>query len=116
MKLDILELKPLLGIELDDKSQDTVLNFMLGNIEETILNYCNLSTLPQGLKFTAYRMAVDLYRNEQLGAGETEKPVSSLSEGDTSVGFSSSIYETSFTDSLLKRYDRQLSRYRRILW
>ena len=111
-----MELKPLLGIELDDKSQDTVLNFMLGNIEETILNYCNLKTLPQGLKFTTYRMAVDLCRNEQLGVNETEKPVSSLSEGDTSVGFSSSIYETSFTDSLLKRYDKQLSRYRRLLW
>lgn len=117
--MDILDLntfKSLLGLTVEDTSKDSVLKFILSNVQEIILNYCHIEELPSGLTFTAYRMAVDLYRNEQLGAGETEKPVSSLSEGDTSVGFSSSIYETSFTDSLLKRYDRQLSRYRRILW
>ena len=116
MKLDIERLKPLLGIDELDREQDVMLSFILGNVEETVLNYCNLKTLPDGLKYTIYRMAVDLYRNEQLGKMETEKPVSSLSEGDTSVGFGGSIYESSFADSLLKRYEKQLARYRRLIW
>lgn len=116
MKLDINTFKPLIGIKVADTEKDAILSFLLANVEETILNYCNLKSLPDGLTFTAYRMAVDLYRNEQVGLGDTVKPVSSLSEGDLSVGFSGSIYETSFTQSLLKSYEKQLNRYRRLIW
>ena len=109
-------LKDLLGIALSDTSQDTVLQFLLGNVEEIILNYCNVAKLPEGLRHTAYRMAVDMYRNEQMGSAGTQKPVSSISEGDTSVSFSGSLYETSYTDSLLKKYEKQLNRFRRLIW
>lgn len=116
MKLDVEQVKPLLGIAHEDREQDALLSFILGNVEETVRNYCNLKALPDGLTYTAYRMAIDLYRNEQLGQTETEKPVASLSEGDTSVGFGGSMYESSFTSSLLKRYEKQLARYRRLIW
>lgn len=116
MKLDVDTLKPLIGISVSDTSKDTVLMFLLANVEETILNYCNLKELPDGLLFAAYRMAVDLYRNEQIGSEEAGKSVSSISEGDTSVSFNGSSYESGFAGSLLKRYDKQLTRYRRLLW
>ena len=116
MKLEVDKLKPLLGITSDDTTEDTVLLFLLENVNEIILNYCNLKTLPDGLQFTAYRMAIDLYRNESLGKQEADKPVSSISEGDTSVSFSGSLYESSFTDSLLKKYEQQLAKYRRLEW
>lgn len=109
-------LKGLLGIASSDTSQDAVLQFLLGNVEEIILNHCNVTKMPAGLQHTAYRMAVDLYRNEQMGSAGTQKPVSSISEGDTSVSFSGSLYETSYTDSLLKKYEQQLNRFRRLVW
>lgn len=116
MKLDIFKLKPLLGIAIDDMEQDSRLEFTLMNVEEIICNYCNVSTLPDGLLNTAYRMAMDLYRNEQIGSNATENQVSSIEEGDTKVAFSSSPYDSSFADSLLKNYTAQLNRYRRMTW
>ena len=109
-------LKRLLGIEASDTSQDVVIQFLLENVDEIIRNYCNVDKIPDGLRYTAYRMAVDMYRNEQLGSTGTQKPVSSISEGDTSVSFSGSLYETSYTDSLLKKYEKQLIRFRRLVW
>lgn len=116
MELEVNTFKPLVGIKVADTEQDEVIAFLLANVEEIILNYCNLAKLPAGLKFTAYRMAMDLYRNEQVGAASTENPISSLSEGDLSIGFNGSIYEASFTQSLLKGYEKQLNRYRRLIW
>ena len=116
MKLDIQKLKPLLGISVGDTEKDHLLEFTLGNVTEIILNYCNIKELPKGLEYTAYRMAADLYHNEQLGCDSIERPVSSMSEGDLSISFSGTVYEASYTDSLLKNYGKQLGRYRRMLW
>lgn len=116
MTLETNVLKGLLGIEPSDSSQDAVISFMLENVEEIIRNHCNVTKIPDGLRYTAYRMAVDMYRNEQLGNAESQKPVSSISEGDTSVSFSGSQYEVSYTDSLLKKYEKQLNRFRRLVW
>lgn len=116
MELEVLKLKPLLGIALDDKEQDFALNFLLDNVKETILNYCNLKTLPTGLENTAYRMAIDTYRNEQVGKSEMDNRVSSIEEGDTKVSFNSNNFDSTYTSSLLKNYQYQLNRYRRIAW
>lgn len=116
MKLDIEKLKPLLGISKSEIRDDALLAFLLSNVEEVILNYCNLRALPDGLENTAYRMAMDLYRNEQIGSSAAENQVSSIEEGDTKVAFSSSPYDSSFADSLLKNYTVQLNRYRRMAW
>lgn len=116
MELEVLKLKPLLGIALDNKEQDFALNFLLANVKETILNYCNLKTLPAGLENTAYRMAIDTYRNEQIGKGEMDNRVASIKEGDTTVSFSGSNFDSTYTSSLLKNYQYQLNKYRRIAW
>lgn len=116
MELDIFKLKPLLGIDVDDTEKDDLLEFVLGNVKEVILNYCNLKKLPSGLEYTAYRMAAELYNSEQLGSTSPERPVSSMSEGDLSISFAGSMYESGYTDSLLKNYTKQLARYRRVDW
>ena len=63
--------------------------------------------------------------NENLGYGAShnlamqeaiESGVSSISEGGATVSFKSSNYDTSFTSSLLKNYERQLMEYRRLKW
>lgn len=117
MGLDLLKFKPLIGIEVTDTSADASLSFILEDVENIILNYCNLQTLPKGLETTAYRMAMDIYRNENVGSADYAAPVSSLSEGDTSVSYSGSAYaDSGYRDSLLKNYSLQLNNFRRLKW
>mgnify|MGYP002553461993 CR=1 FL=1 len=108
------KLKLLLGIV--DENQDVLLQFVLDDVMETILAYCNIEELPQGLEMTAYRMAMDLYRNENLGAEESAPgSISSLTEGDTSTSFNSYVSE-GYKDTLLKSYEKVLNRYRRVVF
>ena len=86
--------------------------------EEIILNYCNISQIPKGLEKTAYRMAMDLYRNEQPGTvkGSASGSVSSIEEGDTTVSFNTNSYDEAYAASLLKVYSKSLNRYRKVAW
>ena len=86
MTLSLDKFKQLLGII--DAAQETALQFILDDVTETILNYCNLNELPQGLENTAYRMAIDIYRAEGIGTSEAPAgEVASIKEGDTTVAF-----------------------------
>lgn len=112
MELDIL--KSLLGIPLEDRSRDIPLQFVMDDVQETILNYCNLDKLPPGLANTAYRMAVDLYRNDSPGDAGTPVRVSSISEGNTSTSFTSA--SAALDGGILKDYKGKMNRYRKLGW
>lgn len=118
MGLELLKFKPLLGIEAADNREDALLSFILEDVEQTIINYCNLKSLPKGLEITAYRMALDLYRNENFGYKEYGGgAVTSLHEGDVSVGYNGSAYaDSSYKDTVLKNYEAQLNNFRRLKW
>lgn len=116
MIMELERLKVLLGISVEDNSQDIPLQFILDDVQETIFNYCNIKELPEGLTNTAYRMAIDLYRNENIGSAENAVgPISSLSEGDTSTSFSKYV-DDNFKDTILKNYRKILNRYRRVVF
>ena len=87
--MELGKLKALLGVPEADTSQDVSLQFILDDVRETIINYCNINELPSGLINTAYRMAVDLYRYGRPGAAEAPVKVSSITEGNTSTSFAS---------------------------
>lgn len=109
------KLKGLLGIDLLDISKDVSLQFALEDVEETIKGYCHIDEIPIGLNTTVIRMAMELYRNENLGdEGIALGSISSISEGDTSTSFRSSASE--FKDSLLKDYKSRLNKYRKLVW
>jgi len=110
--MELSKLKTLLGIPEENKDQDIPLQFVLDDVEETILNYCNIKQLPSGLVNTAYRMAVDLYRGEKPGDISAPFQVTSIKEGDTSTGFASAA--DALKGGILKNYRIQLNRYRRI--
>ncbi|MFR1378844.1 MAG: phage head-tail connector protein [Clostridium neonatale] len=111
--MELETLKALLGIT--DNTKDTLLQFTISDVEETIKNFCNIDKVPEGLFNTGYRMCLDLYRNENLGSEEGALgSISSISEGDTSTSFRSNIAE--FKDSLLKNYQAQLIKYRKLVW
>ncbi len=115
MVLDINKFKKILGISTADTDKDFSLEFIIDDITETILNYCNIKKLPSGLEHTAYRMAIDLYRNENIGDEDSTAAVSSIEEGDTTVQFRKCVDEN-FKNTLLKNYTIQLNKYRRISW
>jgi hypothetical protein len=109
------KLKKLLGIPLDNDSKDFLLQFTLEDIEQMIKGHCNIREVPKELNNTILKMAVDLYRNENLGEEESSLgSVSSISEGDTTVSYKSSSNE--FKDTLIKDYKTQLNRYRKLVW
>ena len=112
MELD--KLKELLGIE--GRTEDAVLKFITADVEETIKNYCNIEEVQEGLLNTSYRMAMDLYRNENVGHEESALgSVSSISEGDTSTSFRQ-YADDNFKDTVLKNYKPQLNRYRKVVF
>lgn len=113
--MELNKLKQLLGIEETDIEKDVVLEFIIEDIKETILNYCHLEDIPKGLINTSYRMAVELYKNENLGDESVALgSISSISEGDASTSFRSNASE--FKESVLKNYKVQLNKYRRLTW
>ena len=107
--MDLMKLKALLGIPEGDTTQNIALQFLM-----TIRNYCNLKAVPAGLTSTSYRMAIDLYRYERPGDGEAPARVSSISEGDTSTSFTSAA--DALSGGILKDYQGQLNRYRKLGW
>jgi hypothetical protein len=108
------KLKGLLGIPEGDTSQDLSLEFIIDDVTETILNYCNLEELPAGLTNTAYRMVMDIYRYDRPGDSSAPVTVASISEGDTSTSFTSAA--DALNGGLLKDYQGQLNRYRKLRW
>ncbi|AUA23313.1 TPA: phage head-tail connector protein [Clostridioides difficile] len=113
--MEVERLKKLLGFSREDDSKDTILEFILEDVEEMVKNYCNVPTIPEQLNSTILRMAIDMYKNESLGSEDIALgSISSISEGDTSVSYRSSASE--FKESLLKDYKSQLNRYRKLRW
>lgn len=112
--MELAKLKGLLGIPAEEASKDFALSFVLDEVEETILNYCNLEELPAGLVNTAYRMAIDLYRYEQPGSSDMPLTITTISEGDISTSFSNAA--DSLHGGVLKDYQGQLNRYRKLRW
>ncbi|WP_270943109.1 hypothetical protein [Romboutsia lituseburensis] len=109
------KLKSLLGIEESNKEKDSSIQFCLEDAYEVISNYCNTDGVAEGLYNTLFRIAIDLYRHENIGSEESSLgSVSSISEGDTSVSYRSSNSE--FKESLLKDYKKQLNRYRKLVF
>lgn len=112
--MELGKLKSLLGIPENETSRDVPLQFVMDDVQETILNYCYITELPEGLTNTAYRMAMDLYRGEKPGGMDAPVRVSSIKEGDTSTSFGSAA--DALKGGILKDYKAQLNAYRKLRW
>lgn len=105
-------------------------------VDETayvIKNYCNISDIPDGLKYTWANMAEDLarYRAARDKADSGTLPaasadnVSELRIGDTTIKLGGNARESSSkelkahtvdADSLIMNYQSQLNKFRRMVW
>lgn len=112
--MELAKLKRLLGVE--DDTKDAILEFIIDDVQEIIKNYCNVPEVPEGLLNTAYRMAIDLYRNENIGHEEGAiGSVSSITTGDTSTSFRQYV-DNDFKATMLKNYVPALNRYRKLVF
>ena len=106
-------LKELIGEQSTESS--FLFEFIVDKVEETVCNYCNIDTVPEGLKTTLLSMCIDIYRTENYGSKEQNSTIKSTSEGDVSV-----VFETGYSSNpaavFLKNYQAQLNRYRKVGW
>lgn len=113
-RLTVETLSTLLGIAEPDATVQTRLEFALEDVKDTVKNYCHIDRIPEGLETTVLRMAVDLYRNEQLGSADIPQTVASVSMGDTSTSFSTANSNSADGSALIKKYKASLNRYRKV--
>ena len=113
--MNLEKIKMLLGISAENTSEDAALCFILDDVRETILNYCNIEELPKELENIVLSMCVDKHRAESLGSEAAQGSVKSLSEGDVSVSYGSA-YSVSENPAMefLKGYRDQLDRFRKL--
>lgn len=122
-----------LGILFDGMHVDDIAR----EVEQTILNYCNICKVPYALRYVWANMIVDYLRweaeikkketsDENPGDSNAATIVSSIRTGDTVVQFvndSNSIgYATSYAhnmagvlDAFIMNYRDQLNKYRRLV-
>lgn len=134
---DIVKVK--LGV---DTPSEPLLKTTVDEIEQTILNYCNINEIPKELTYTFANMVVDLFRYEDEfikattvsveGGEEEAEPdvntgnINSIRVGDTTITFGSgsdtSIYNKNLRshqanlDTVVLDYESQLKKFRRLVW
>lgn len=105
--------KVLLGI--GGEEFDAVLPVYISMVKQSILNYCNISELPEELNYTLCQMTADTYRDVTAGQsnGEIKGNVSSVSEDGRSVSFGSGAdLKTAITDRITRT--TELNRFKRL--
>jgi hypothetical protein len=125
-----------------DTPSEPLLKITVDEIEQTILNYCNINEIPKELTYTFANMVVDLFRYEDEfikattvsveGEEEEAEPdvntgnINSIRVGDTTITFGSgsdtSIYHKNLRshqanlDTVVLDYESQLKKFRRLVW
>lgn len=128
--MDILqEVKLRLGLKNDD-TKDNILTSYINQIEVKIKNYCNRTTIPEGLLYVWVAMVIDLYNvvhsnilSSPIGTnGSGNKEVEEVSRGDVTIKYSNNVenlknyFEAAdkFLDKVVVNYSRELNRYRKV--
>ena len=107
--LEILNIvKMLLGIK--GCSKNEILELYINIVTQKILNYCNISELPEELKYEAAQMVVEAYQRATDDTGTTGK-VSSITEAGRSVSFDSSSASMAAETAISERRT-QLNRFK----
>ncbi len=112
-----------LRLQLNDDTLQPLIDTYIDEIGQRIMNYCGISIIPEGLKYTWVSMVIDAIRidlpniseiNDTVGGGENVKI------GDTSVSPASSSgvsnVSKSCIDKVVLNYSIDLNRFRNLRW
>lgn len=101
-----------------------LINYIIGKVENTVKNECNIDAIPDGLHQTAVDMACGEFLSAKKGSGQlndfdVEAAVKQVKEGDTTVTYA--VADGVFSlDGLINRLmnhgKSQFATYRRFLW
>lgn len=131
---DIIKAK--LGI---DTPSETLLNYNVDEIEQTIKNYCNLDYVPKELTYTFVNMVCDLntydsqvvqdntpFEDGNEGISISPSGVNSVRVGNTTISFGSGSDTSTRNralrshqanlDQLILDYKSQLNKFRKMVW
>ncbi|PHV72180.1 hypothetical protein CS063_01515 [Sporanaerobium hydrogeniformans] len=100
-------------------SQDEPLvTFTVGMVTDEVLNYCNLTSIPERLENVVAMMCFDVIKQSGLSLSEDkEDHVKSIREGDTTIQYVSTtemIVERIKNPSFMFNYTAQLNTFRRL--
>lgn len=105
IKKTVIEVLKPFGVEIAE--DDFTLLFLIQSITQDILNYCNLKELPKELNHVVARRVVANLLNSKLqtsgeGSIEVEKGIKSITEGDVSVSYDTSLDKGVLISSFIK--------------
>lgn len=112
-----------LAANVQDASQDALLQLLLDRTVDKVLEHTKQAYLPQRAQSLVVEMAEDAYelvrqaRNEN--AGEIAGSVSSVSDNGQSVGYRGSEYAAvlkTVSEAFLKDYAERLAPFRKVGW
>lgn len=98
----------------------TQLSDAVDEVEQAILNYCAISTVPDALRFTVVNMSIDLLRYNIKQNSTTPQDaldvsqVSSVKIGDTTISVRGDDKGGNRVSQVLMNYTSQLNHFRRI--
>ena len=110
---------------------DWLLGFSIQSVEARIKNACNVSSVPDGLKKSAVKMAVGEFLNSKKGMGaldgfslNIEPMVKQIKEGDTDISYAVGTGLAMTPEQQLDSYIKllmndgvgQFASYRRVAW
>lgn len=109
------------------EDDDWLLGFSVQTVEAKIKNDCNIPCVPPELFELAARMSVGEFFNAKRGMGQLQgfdidfdAAVKQIKEGDTTVSFDGTSSDEQKLNALigwlLTPDERQLSRFRRLVW
>lgn len=120
---DVIDRLKGFGIDVKDSDISTIELIMVGT-QQYIYNYCNISSLPPQLYFTAVDMCCGTFLKTKYSIGDIDfldcnGDISSIKEGDVSLSFregssSSDVFKT-LIDKLLNKKD-ELECFRKLKW
>ncbi len=108
------------------EDDDWMLTFCMEKVTKTIMNYCNVSTIPEDLNPTAIDMVCGEFLRIkrqtgqlQIGGLDFSGIVTSIKQGDTSVSFGGGMSDEEQIDTLIAYLvdgKDDLLCYRRMYW
>ncbi len=124
----------LLNTDVNEATDDELLEFNFDLIEAEVLNYCNRLDFPTGLMLIVIRIVADYttanyYKNKiqdekaKEGNGEVDRVVNSVSRGDTTISYGDNVRVTDYGSPMnlyagltdfVTDYKSQIRKYRRL--
>ena len=93
-------------------AEDEHLDYILAELVQRVLNYCNIEEIPDELDYTIARMA-DLALRQ--ATGQLDGEAKTIKVGDTSVSFDADA-ATKALNSLMGDFEGELNEFRRLRW